>query len=88
VNIQGLAPLAKLLGLPSSRPLTHFTLLMTSALVWFALALAALGHGFLWSGIVNRLHGWGAPRLLIKSLTLACLAGLLGMPALIAWHEV
>ncbi len=61
---------------------------MTAALVWFALALAALGHGFLWSGIVNRLHGWGAPRPLIKSLTLLCLAGLLGMPALIAWHEL
>ena len=35
---------------------------MTAALVWFALALAALGHGFLWAGIVNRMHGCGGSR--------------------------
>jgi uncharacterized protein len=61
---------------------------MTAAFVWIALALAALGHGFLWSGIVNRLHGWGAPRPLIKALTQLCLAGLVGIPALITWHEL
>jgi predicted MPP superfamily phosphohydrolase len=60
---------------------------MAAALVWSALALAALGHGFLWTGIVNRLHGWGAPRWLIKLLTYACGAAFVGIPIAIAWHE-
>ena len=61
---------------------------MTAALVWIALGLAALGHGFLWSGLVNRLHAWGGPRRFIKLLTLLCGVALLAIPAAIAWHEL
>ena len=61
---------------------------MIAALVWIALGLAALGHGFLWSGLVNRLHAWGGPRWFIKHLTLLCGVALLAIPAAIAWHEL
>ena len=44
---------------------------MTATLVWSGLAVAALGHGFLWTGLVNRLHGLSGPRPVIKLLTLA-----------------
>jgi predicted MPP superfamily phosphohydrolase len=56
---------------------------MTVALVWLALALAALGHGFLWTGLVNRLHGWGGPRLVVKLLTIACVFAFLAIPFVI-----
>jgi predicted MPP superfamily phosphohydrolase len=56
---------------------------MTIALVWTALALAALGHGFLWSALVNRIHAWGGPRRVIKLLTILCGLALIGLPALI-----
>jgi hypothetical protein len=61
---------------------------MTAALVWIALALAALGHGFLWSGVVNRLHAWGGPRLLIKLLTVLCGVALVAIPAALIWREL
>jgi uncharacterized protein len=60
---------------------------MTAAVVWIALALAALGHGFLWSGLVNRLHAWGGPRWIIKLLTLLFAAAFVALPAAIIWHE-
>jgi predicted MPP superfamily phosphohydrolase len=56
---------------------------MTIALVWTALALAALGHGFLWSALVNRIHAWGGPRSVIKALTMLCGAALVGLPVVI-----
>jgi predicted MPP superfamily phosphohydrolase len=59
---------------------------MTAALVWSALAVAALGHGFIWSGIVNRIHGWGGPRRLIKSITVLCAILLLALPCWLAWR--
>ena len=42
---------------------------MTSALVWFGLVVAALGHGLLWLGVANRMHGLGLPRRLVKLVT-------------------
>jgi predicted MPP superfamily phosphohydrolase len=59
---------------------------MTAALVWSGLALAALGHGFLWAGIVNRLHACAGPRRVIKVLTLVCAAALVAAPCLLAWR--
>lgn len=59
-----------------------------TALVWIALVLAALGHGFVWSAIVNRLHAWGGPRWSIKFLTLLCGLALLAIPTAILWHEL
>jgi predicted MPP superfamily phosphohydrolase len=61
---------------------------MTVALVWSALALAALGHGFLWTGLVNRIHAWGGPRGVVDLLTILSGVALVGLPALIltaAW---
>ena len=49
-------------------------------MVWFALALAVVGHGLLWAGVVNRLHGWAGPRPVIKLLTLLCGVALVGIP--------
>lgn len=59
---------------------------MTAALVWFALILAALGHGLLWSGIVNRIHGWGGPRPAVKALTILCGVALLSLPVAVIWR--
>jgi predicted MPP superfamily phosphohydrolase len=57
---------------------------MSQVLVWLALALAALGHGLLWTSLVNRLHGWAGPRRLINALTLACGVALVAVPTAIA----
>lgn len=57
---------------------------MTHAYVWLALALAALGHGFLWTGLVNRLHGWGGPRRVIKGVTVLFVAAFVAIPLVIA----
>lgn len=59
---------------------------MTSALVWTGLAFAALGHGFLWTGFVNRLHGLRGPRPVIKILTLFSVVAFAVIPAAIAWR--
>jgi len=63
---------------------------MTAASVWIALALAALGHGLLWTGIVNRLHGLAGPRPLIKLATVMCGVALAAIPIALAvrhWPE-
>lgn len=49
------------------------------------LALALLGHGLLWVGIVNRLHSWAGPRKLVDGATLACVAAFAAIPLSIAW---
>lgn len=61
---------------------------MTSALVWTGLAVAALGHGFLWTGFVNRMHGLRGPRPVIKILTLFSVAAFALIPAAIAWDAL
>jgi predicted MPP superfamily phosphohydrolase len=50
---------------------------MTIALVWIGLAVAALGHALLWVAVANRLHGYAAPRPLVK--TIVPLAGIAGI---------
>jgi predicted MPP superfamily phosphohydrolase len=57
---------------------------MTAALVWTGLATAALGHAFLWSGLVNRMHGLAGPRKLIKLATALCIAAFLAIPLALA----
>jgi predicted MPP superfamily phosphohydrolase len=57
---------------------------MPQAPVWLALALAALGHGFIWTALVNRLHGWGGPRRLIKGITILLVAAFAAIPVAIA----
>lgn len=59
---------------------------MIAILVWSGLAVAALGHGFLWTGLVNRLHGLSGPRPVIKLLTLAAFLAFLVIPPTIAWE--
>jgi uncharacterized protein len=63
-----------------------FGLLMIAAIVCLGLAIAAVGHGFLWTGIVNRLHGLPRPRPLIKLLTYGCIAAFTLIPPLMAWE--
>lgn len=43
-------------------------------------ALALVGHGALWVGLVNRWHATGFPRKVVKLVTLVFYAGLLGIP--------
>jgi predicted MPP superfamily phosphohydrolase len=50
------------------------------------LTLALLGHAALWVGVVNRWHGTGFSRLLVKSVTLLFYAALFGLPLLVGWH--
>ncbi len=52
------------------------------------ISLALLGHAALWVGVVNRWHGTGFPRKLVKSVTLVFYAALLGLPSLVAWQFV
>lgn len=59
---------------------------MTPLLVWSGLAIAALGHGFLWTGVVNRLHGFSGPRAVIKSLTWISIAAFCLLPPWVAWE--
>ena len=59
---------------------------MTATLVWSGLAVAALGHGFLWTGIVNRLHGLSGPRPFIKALTWGSIIAFGVLPPLLAWE--
>jgi predicted MPP superfamily phosphohydrolase len=53
--------------------------------VWCATALALVGHGFVWTGAVNRLHGLKGPRRVIKALTWLCIALFVALPLAIAW---
>jgi predicted MPP superfamily phosphohydrolase/heme exporter protein D len=59
---------------------------MTAILVWSGLAVATLGHGFLWTGIVNRIHGLSGPRRFIKALTWGSILAFCILPSLIAWE--
>ena len=49
--------------------------------------LTALGHGYLWTDAVNRLHAWSGPRKLIDVLTSLCFLAFLALPlvALMRW---
>ena len=51
---------------------------------------AALGHGYLWTDAVNRMHAWPGPRKLIDVLTYGCLAAFLILPlaVLLCWGDV
>jgi len=44
------------------------------------LTLAALGHGYLWTDLVNRLHAWPGPRKQVDRLTLVCLLAFFSLP--------
>jgi predicted MPP superfamily phosphohydrolase len=59
---------------------------MHSLAAWCAAAVALVGHGFVWTSIVNRLHGLRGPRLVIKTLTWVCIAAFAVLPcAAVAW---
>jgi hypothetical protein len=51
-----------------------------------AVLLAALfGHAAFWVGSVNRIHGLGLPRKVVRSLSAACHAMLVSIPLVFAW---
>ncbi len=54
------------------------------------LILAALGHGYLWTDAVNRLHAWSGPRKLIDALTYLCFLAFLVLPLAVGmlWNDV
>lgn len=58
---------------------------MNVVLLWCAVALALLGHALAWTGVVNRLHGWGGPRLAVKLLTYLGVVAVAVIPALVLW---
>jgi predicted MPP superfamily phosphohydrolase len=45
---------------------------MPPVAVYGATALALVGHGFVWTGLINRMHALNWPRVVIKSLTWLC----------------
>lgn len=51
-----------------------------------------VGHAALWIGLINRLHGTGIPRAVVKAATLALLVGLAAVPlgflALVYIHDL
>lgn len=49
--------------------------------------LAVLGHGYLWTDAVNRLHAWSGPRKLIDVLTSLCLLAFLVLPPVVAVYR-
>jgi len=49
------------------------------------LALAAIGHAMLWIGVINRWHGTGFPRAVVKSTTALFYLALVGIPVVMAW---
>lgn len=57
---------------------------MTAVLLWCAAVLALLGHALVWSGVVNRLHGWAGPHWFVKLLTYLCFAALVAIPLVVA----
>jgi len=55
------------------------------AAFWLAVfGLALLGHGYLWTDAVNRLHAWSGPRKRIDALTSFCLLAFLVLPPVVA----
>lgn len=56
-----------------------------AAILWFSLLtlLALLGHVFLWAGLINRLHGLGLPRRLVKSFMPCIAVALIAIPILV-----
>jgi uncharacterized protein len=62
----------------------RFCLMPPALLIAIAL-FSLLGHGYLWIGIVNRLHAWAGPHRLIDNLTHAALLSFLILPLLVAW---
>ncbi|MEQ8836384.1 MAG: metallophosphoesterase, partial [Lacipirellulaceae bacterium] len=52
---------------------------------WFLIAVALVGHGFLWVAIVNRLHACPVVRWLLEALTRLSLLLFLCLPVVIAW---
>jgi len=57
---------------------------MTTAIVFLLVLLALLGHGFFWVGLVNRIHAWGGPRIVVDLLTLLCELMFVVLPLLVA----
>jgi predicted MPP superfamily phosphohydrolase len=59
---------------------------MLAFAIWFATAIALLGHALVWTGVVNILHGFRGPRLLIKLGTVLCVAVFAAVPlAAVRW---
>lgn len=57
---------------------------MLAFAIWFATALALLGHALIWTGLVNILHGFRGPRPLIKVATSLSIAAFVAGPVIAA----
>ncbi len=53
---------------------------MTLVLWVGLLSFAILGHGYLWTDAVNRMHAWSGPRKIIDLFTLFCFSAFLLLP--------
>lgn len=56
---------------------------MSLLLLVLLVVLAVLGHGYLWTDVVNWLHGWAGPRKLIDWITMGCLVAFLVLPLVV-----
>jgi predicted MPP superfamily phosphohydrolase len=59
---------------------------MHPALVTAIILFSLLGHGYFWVAIVNRLHAWAGPRVIIDALTLGSCVGFLFFPFIAGWQ--
>lgn len=59
---------------------------MHPAVLAIAIAIALLGHGLLWLGLVNRIHSWAGPRPVVDGLTLTCFLLACSLPLATAWQ--
>jgi predicted MPP superfamily phosphohydrolase len=59
---------------------------MHPALVTAIILFSLLGHGYFWVAIVNRLHAWAGPRIIIDALTLGSCVGFLFFPFIVGWQ--
>jgi len=63
---------------------------VTSVFLICFVILAALGHGYLWIGIVNWFHAWSGPRKIVDGVTLLCLLAFVLLPIaiILSWKEL
>jgi predicted MPP superfamily phosphohydrolase len=52
---------------------------------FFLVAIALIGHGYIWIGPINRLHAWAGPRVLVDQLSNLCLVAFVALPLPVAW---
>jgi len=58
---------------------------MSFVVVIFLVAIALIGHGYIWIAPINRLHAWAGPRFIVDQATYLLLGAFLILPLLVVW---